>query len=92
MDGLGIESCSSSHSSSSLRGLNLICSSNHIERRPSDSSNSSEKSISPAPSNINPNRRPYVNENTRDDMFWEKRRHNNDIAKKSRERRRINDM
>lgn len=25
-------------------------------------------------------------------MYWEKRRHNNDIAKRSRERRRMNDM
>ncbi|VDM91714.1 unnamed protein product [Onchocerca ochengi] len=91
MDGLGIESCSSSHPSSSLRGLNLISSSDHIERRPSDSSNSSEASISPVPSNTDPNR-PIVNKSSRDDVYWEKRRRNNDVAKRSRGKRHMNDM
>ncbi|VDO34109.1 unnamed protein product [Onchocerca flexuosa] len=91
MDGMGIESCSSSHPSSSLRGLNLISSSDHIERRPSDSSNSSEASISPVPSNTDPNR-PIVNESSRDDVYWEKQRHNDDVAKKSRGKRHMNDM
>lgn len=54
MDGLGVESCSSSRSSPSLRSLNLICSgsSQNIEQRRTDSSNSSEDSISPSPSNV----------------------------------------
>ncbi|MCP9261347.1 Nuclear factor interleukin-3-regulated protein [Dirofilaria immitis] len=68
MDGLGIESCSSS---SSLRGLNLIASNNHVERQPSDSSNSSETSVSPGPSSNIDSNRPY----------WEKRCHNANIAK-----------
>uniref|UniRef100_A0A915PN12 BZIP domain-containing protein n=1 Tax=Setaria digitata TaxID=48799 RepID=A0A915PN12_9BILA len=113
MDGLGVESCPSPQSSSSLKGLNLICSNNQIERRPPDSSNSSETSISPVPSNTDFSKRCVseysedsdyfltkkvfwsrlsVNESNKDDANWENRQYNNDAAKRSRERRRMNDM
>jgi hypothetical protein len=92
---------------SSTSGLNLLCavldssrSSDHL-----DSSNS-DASVSPTPSRngITSRRRSVINNDNKandarsadepgkDEVYWEKRRRNNDAAKRSREKRRLNDM
>ncbi|VDM48882.1 unnamed protein product [Toxocara canis] len=93
MDPVGVDSSSSSRSSPSSAGMNLCT----VEHRPEmlDSSNSSEASTSPNPlrsDSASSQRRPSAGENARDEAYWEKRRRNNDAAKRSREKRRMNDM
>ncbi|KHN76596.1 Nuclear factor interleukin-3-regulated protein [Toxocara canis] len=87
MDPVGVDSSSSSRSSPSSAGMNLCT----VEHRPEmlDSSNSSEASTSPNPlrsDSASSQRRPSAGENARDEAYWEKRRRNNDAAKRSRER------
>ncbi|VDM95422.1 unnamed protein product [Thelazia callipaeda] len=93
MDGLGVESCSNSHSSSLLSGLNLISSVNNAGHRLYESSSSSDTSVSPTPSNSDSNQqRQSIKETNKNDAFEEKCYRSNAAAKKTREKRRISSM
>uniref|UniRef100_A0A0N5AG70 BZIP domain-containing protein n=1 Tax=Syphacia muris TaxID=451379 RepID=A0A0N5AG70_9BILA len=98
MDIAESESCSSPSSSTvstNGSGLNLLCST--LDQNPDlmDSSNSSEESSSPSPSHCDSNssrRRSLNDEFSKNGTYWEKRKRNNDAAKRFREKRRINDI
>ncbi|XP_036406371.1 nuclear factor, interleukin 3 regulated, member 5 [Megalops cyprinoides] len=83
----------STSSSNNLENLETF--SSYSESVPSPNVNPSRQArvIKPKPSNMTCRRkREFISDEKKDASYWEKRRKNNEAAKRSREKRRLNDM
>ncbi|XP_018594197.1 nuclear factor, interleukin 3 regulated, member 2 [Scleropages formosus] len=68
--------------------------SGYSERLPSPQSNPTRQArlLKPKPNMSGRRKREFISEEKKDASYWEKRRKNNEAAKRSREKRRLNDM